>query len=66
MGGFPNREERVRREWQEKRVRERRGGEERESEKLWEWFRAKKWRRDRQTDRERAALKYESNPRHSK
>ena len=33
---------------------------ERESEKLWEWFRAKKWRRDRQTDRERAALKYES------
>ena len=29
---------------------------EREREKLWEWFRAKKWRRDRQ----RAALKYES------
>lgn len=62
MGGFPNREERVRREWQEKRLRERRGGEERERARSCGSGSEPKsgGETDRQTDRERAALKYES------
>ena len=46
--------------WQEKRVRERKRRRENENEKLWEWwFRAKKWRRDRES---RAQVRIHGHP----